>query len=77
MAKTSNHEDHHITTDDLAFSAYLKMRGYQLIGSNTIKSKKSFVFQVANDEAETLKIEFINSEFLNYYNELRNMKKIL
>jgi len=77
MANTSNQNNNHISTDDLAFSAYLKMRGYQLIKSNTIKSKKFFVFQMENNQAETLKIEFINSEFLNFYNELRNMKKIL
>lgn len=77
MNKTSNQEDHHITTDDLAFSAYLKMHGYQLIKSNSTRSKKSFVFQIEHNKADALKIEFINSEFLNFYNEIRNMKKIL
>ena len=76
MANTSN-QNNHITTDDLAFSAWLKMRGYQLIKSNSYKTKKSFVFKIDSGEAEALKIEFINSDFLNFYNELRNMKKIL
>jgi hypothetical protein len=76
MANTSN-QNNQITTDDLAFSAYLKMRGYQLIKSNSARSKKSFVFLIQQDKAEALKIEFINSEFLNFYNEIRNMKKIL
>ena len=76
MANTSN-QNNHITTDDLAFSAWLKMRGYQLIKSNSNRTKKSFVFKIDNSQTEALKIEFINSEFLNFYNELRNMKKIL
>ena len=77
MANTSNQNNNHITTDDLAFSAYLKMRGYPLIRSNSIRSKKSFVFNLEKNKAEELKLEFINSEFLNFYNELRNMKKML
>lgn len=76
MANTSNRSNL-ITTDDLAFSAYLKMRGHQLIKSHNIKSKKTFVFRIEQSDADSLKIEFINSEFLNYYNEIRNMKKIL
>jgi len=77
MANSSNQKSNHITTDDLAFSAYLKMRGYPLIKSNNNQSKKHFVFSIDQNDAEKLKIEFINSEFLNFYNELRNMKKIL
>ena len=77
MANSSNQKSSHLITDDLAFSAYLKMRGYPLIKSNNHQSKKHFVFNIEQNEAESLKIEFINSEFLNFYNELRNIKKIL
>ena len=77
MAMISNQKSNQITTDDLAFSAYLKMRGYPLIKSTNSPSKKHFVFSIDQQDAEKLKIEFINSEFLNFYNELRNMKKIL
>ena len=61
MQKKLNQKRNHITTDDLAFSAYLKMRGYLLIRSNNIKSKMSFVFNIENNAAEALKLEFINS----------------
>jgi hypothetical protein len=77
MANTSNQKTNQLTTDDLAFSAYLKMRGYPLIKSTDRPSKKLFVFSIDQNDAEKLKIEFINSEFLNFYNELRNIKKIL
>ena len=67
---------HRITTDDLAFSAYLKMKGYHLIKSDRKKSKIIFTFD-ANENVDRLKVEFINSEFVRFYNELRNLKKMV
>ena len=67
----------HISTDDLAFSAYLRMKGHRLIRSNPQKSKAIFTFDVAACDGEQLKLEFINSEFLSYYNEIRNLKKLI
>jgi len=66
---------HHITTDDLAFSAFLKRKGYQLVRSDRRKSKTLFTFDIDGD-ADALKVEFINSEFVRFYNELRNLKKM-
>jgi hypothetical protein len=66
-----------IKTDDLAFSAYLKMRGHRLIRLDLNRSKCFFVFDCDSGDASALKVEFINSEFLNFYNELRNLKKII
>jgi len=66
----------HITTDDLAFSAYLKMKGHRLIKCDHDTSKTIFTFTV-NGNGENLKVEFINSPFLQYYNELRNLKKMI
>jgi hypothetical protein len=72
----------HITTDDLAFSAFLKMRGHRLIKCDRNKSKTIFTFDATADDrdprdAEEIKVEFINGPFLQYYNELRNLKKII
>jgi len=102
----------HITTDDLAFSAYLKMKGYRLIRCEQQRSKTIFTFSVNGNgqwpknyggpktyeepksseglkaspepnsghgpkDGQQLKVEFINSPFLQYYNELRNLKKII
>jgi hypothetical protein len=72
----------HITTDDLAFSAYLKMKGYRLIRCNHQRSKIIFTFSVngvgkGSGDGDELKVEFINSPFLQYYNELRNLKKMI
>ena len=67
--------DHHITTDDLAFSAYLKMKGFRLIKLDQKKSKTIFTFDV-DGNGNQLKVEFVNSPFLQFYNELRNLKKM-
>jgi hypothetical protein len=66
----------HITTDDLAFSAYLKMKGHSLIKSDQNASKTYFTFKVEGNVDE-LKVEFINSECLQFHNELRNLKKMI
>jgi len=70
-------ENHHIVTDDLALSAYLKMKGYRLIRSDRKKSKSTFIFDIGSEDPDSLKVQFINSEFLSFYNELRNMKKLI
>ena len=74
--KSHEIKNNHITTDDLAFSAYLKMKGHHLIKSDQKKSKRTFTFEIVNGDGEVLKMEFINSEFLSFYNELRNLKKL-
>lgn len=67
----------HLKTDDLAFSAYLKMKGHSLIKSDRNKSKSIFTFDVPEEDASGLKIEFVNSDFSTFYNELRNLKKLI
>lgn len=67
----------HINTDDLALSAYLKMKGYRLIRTNRSRSKAIFTFDIRDRCPEELKVEFINSEFVDFYNEIRNLKKLV
>jgi hypothetical protein len=67
----------HIRTDDLALSAYLKMKGHRLIKSNQEKSKVIFTFDIGENRPDDLKVEFINSEFVDFYNEMRNLKKLV
>lgn len=65
------------TTDDLAFSAWLKMKGHNIITSHQNGSKTTFTFGIDPENAGLLKVEFINSTFLQFYNEIRNLKKVL
>lgn len=77
MNNKSNQLQNHIATDDLAFSAYLKLKGHHVIKSDRNKSKSIFTFAIAGEEIDRIKVEFINSEFLTFYNELRNLKKLI
>jgi len=78
MDKTKDQiKQNQIKTDDLAFSAYLRLQGYHLIKSENSRTKKSFVFNIGSDESSKLQMDFINSKFLAYYKELRNLKKLL
>lgn len=75
--KSNQIKTNHITTDDLAFSAYLRMKGHRLIKSTPQKSKSLFMFETGPSDESHLKVEFINSDFLVFYNELRNLKKLI
>jgi len=66
-----------LITDDLAFSAYLKMKNFTLVESRQNSKNVQFVFDIDSEDQNQLKVEFINSEFLDYYNEVRNLKKIV
>ena len=70
-------ESHLIQTDDLAFSAYLRMKGYQLIKMEVMRSKHYFYFDLPEKFIAKEKIEFINSNSLKFHNEIRNLKKLL
>ena len=77
MIKSNEIKGNHVRTDDLAFSAYLKMKGHRILRSDQMKSKSLFVFEIGTEDENQLKVEFINSDFLNFYNELRNLKKLI
>jgi len=60
--------NNYITTDDLAFSVFENARA----SSHQIRSKKIekfFVFEVGALDAYQIKDEFINGDFLSFYNE--------
>ncbi len=66
-----------LTSDDLALAAYLKMKGFRLSEFHHNKSKIYFTFDLGDADVHQLKTDFVNSDFLVFYNELRNLKKIM
>ena len=64
------------TTDDLAFSADLKDNGHRSVRSDQNGPKARFTFEI-DRSIEELKVESINSQFIQFYNELRNLKKMV
>jgi len=53
------------------------MSGFRLIQSTRNRSKMYFTFDIGEENENALKVAFVNSEFLKFYNELRNLKKLL
>lgn len=64
-------------TDDLALSAYLRLKGYTLVKSEKVRSKRHFFFNIREDQAAEEKVAFIQSDMLRFYNEVRNLKKLI
>ena len=68
-------------TEDLALAAYLRVKGHKLIrveklNPNEPRSKRAFSFDVPQDKVQELKLEFINSDILRFYNEIIGLKKL-
>ncbi len=64
-------------TSDLSLAAFLKLRGLKLVNaSKTPGGKFEFVFE-DNGTADSLSIDFTNSEFAVYDANLRALKKAL
>ena len=68
-------------TDDLAFAAFLKVKGYGLtkvekLNPTERKSKRIFFFKMPEKEIDGLMLEFVNSDFLKFYNEILGLKKL-
>ena len=78
MPKKSNHiKSDPIKTDDLAFSAYLRMKGIPLVDMENRRSKQIFYFDITEEAYADEKLDFINSDMLKFYNEIRNLKKLI
>ena len=68
-------------TEDLAFAAFLRVKGYPLIRveklqPNRTDSKRCFIFEAPTEAMQTLKLEYVNSELLRFYNEIIGLKKL-
>ena len=65
------------TTTDLSLAAFLKLRGLKLLkASKTGTGRFEFIFE-DNGQADSLALEFTNSEFSAYDANLRALKKMI
>jgi len=68
-------------TEDLAFAAFLRVKGYPLsrvekLNPTERNSKRAFFFDVPREKLQELKLAFVNSDLLRFYNELLGLKKL-
>jgi hypothetical protein len=65
-------------TSDLALAAYLTLKGLKLLSAQRLESGRfQFVLDDSGKIAEALSMEFFSSEFCEYDNKIRSLKKIL
>lgn len=70
------------TTSDLALAAYLLTKGRRLIVAEKSSSGR-YHFEIEDDVSQgfslcnRLKIEFVNSEFIKFDNNLKMLKKMI
>ena len=74
-------EQNEYRTEDLAFAAFLRVQGYALsrvekLNPTERNSKRTFYFDVPPDMLQELKLAFVNSDLLRFYNEIIGLKKL-
>jgi len=74
-------EQNEYRTDDLAFAAFLRVQGYALsrvekLNPTERNSKRAFYFNVPETQLQELRLEFVNSDILRFYNEILGLKKL-
>lgn len=66
------------STPDLSLAAYLLMKGMKLLSAEkTLSGKFNFSFSDPDSKAQKLAVDFLNSDFSDYDNHVRNLKKII
>ena len=66
------------TTSDIGIAAFLQLRGLKLVECKRLDSGKfHFVFEDPESVCQMLSLEFLDSDFCRFDNNVRNLKKIL
>ena len=65
-------------TSDIAIAAFLLLKNFKLLQANISPSGKyNFEFEDPNQEGNRFAIDFLNSDFSKFDNQMRNLRKIL
>jgi len=66
------------TTSDIGIAAYLQLKGLKLKECKRLESGKfHFCFEDPESLCPSLSLEFLDSDFCKFDNNVRNLKKIL
>lgn len=66
------------TTSDIGIAAYLQLKGIKLRDCKRLETGKFyFSFEDQENKCPSLSLEFLDSEFCKFDNNVRNLKKIL
>jgi len=78
MSEQNPTTENNFSTSDIGIAAYLQLRGHKLVKcfrQNT--GKFHFEFEDREDQCRQRSIEFLESDFCKFDNNVRNLKKIL
>jgi len=71
-------KDNKYTTSDIGIAAYLQLKGVPLLKCHRLESGRFyFEFDDSNSVCSLLSVEFLNSDFCKFDNNIRNLKKVL
>ncbi len=66
------------TTSDIGIAAYLQLCGHKLVECKRLQSGKFFFrFEDKDQTCSVKSLEFLDSDFCKFDNNVRNLKKIL
>jgi len=66
------------TTSDIGIAAFLQLRGVKLVQCKRLETGKfHFAFEDPEGKCSVLSLEFLDSDFCKFDNNVRNLKKIL
>ena len=66
------------TTSDIGIAAYLQLKGFKLTECKRLESGKFyFAFEDPEGKCGSMALEFLDSDFCKFDNNVRNLKKIL
>ena len=66
------------TTSDLGLAAFMFMRGLKLVSAKKLSSGRfEFVLLDPDSKSSELSMEYVSSEFCQFDNHIRTLKKIL
>ena len=75
---SENQAEKIFTTSDIGIAAYLQLQGFRLTKcKRTETGKFLFQFEDPNDECRMRSLQFLESDFCKFDNNVRNLKKIL
>ena len=64
-------------TSDIATAAFLLMKGFKIEKASNLSGKYLFVFEDPESKAQSVCLEFINSDCSKFDNHLRGLRSLL
>jgi hypothetical protein len=66
------------TTSDIGIAAYLQLKKFKLVECRRLDTGKfQFKFEDPESKCSRLSLEFLDSDFCRFDNNVRNLKKVL